>query len=230
MNPDTKMFLEEMRRELAEQTREIRKEFADHSAKWDSRLAAVETKQDEWMDALEQAAKEFESWKPTIESSVQVVKMEVQKLSKHWERTVKEKLDPSLIPSPASGTSPHVGNPPPHLPFPRSVPLRLPAGVQADGPDGHRIESWNRGTGYGSVTYTQIPDKGTSNVPLPNPQLPKHHEFGDNRGGGGRGGIPQGNYLNLIFLCFLVRNPSYGCLGARLILICTMSRSLDGFR
>jgi hypothetical protein len=30
----------------------------------------VETKQDEQMDALEQAAKEFESWKPTIESSV----------------------------------------------------------------------------------------------------------------------------------------------------------------
>jgi HAMP domain-containing protein len=43
----------------------------------------VESRKDERVEALEQAAKKFETWKPTIESSVQIVKTEVQKLSKH---------------------------------------------------------------------------------------------------------------------------------------------------
>jgi 16S rRNA A1518/A1519 N6-dimethyltransferase RsmA/KsgA/DIM1 with predicted DNA glycosylase/AP lyase activity len=83
MNPDTKLFLEEMRKEFAEQRKEIRKDLADHNAKWESRLTTVETQKDERVEALEQAAKDFEIWKPTIESSVQVVKTEVQKLSRH---------------------------------------------------------------------------------------------------------------------------------------------------
>jgi predicted nucleic acid-binding Zn-ribbon protein len=83
MNPDTKLFLEDMRKEFAEQKREIRKEFTNQDAKWESRLSAVESRKDERVEALEQAAKKFETWKPTIESSVQIVKTEVQKLSKH---------------------------------------------------------------------------------------------------------------------------------------------------
>jgi HAMP domain-containing protein len=84
MNPNTKLLLEEMRKEFADQKLEMKKAFAEQDAKWESRLSAVESKQDERVDALEHAAKEFESWKPTIESSVQVVKTEVQKLSRHW--------------------------------------------------------------------------------------------------------------------------------------------------
>jgi hypothetical protein len=70
MNPDTKFLLEEMRKEFADQKSKMKKAFAEHNAKWESRLSAVESKQDGCVDALEQAAKEFESWKPTIESSV----------------------------------------------------------------------------------------------------------------------------------------------------------------
>jgi hypothetical protein len=61
MNPDTKFLLDEMRKEFVEQKKEIRKEFADHDAKWEARLTMVETWKDEWVDALETAAVAFES-------------------------------------------------------------------------------------------------------------------------------------------------------------------------
>lgn len=139
MNPDSKMFLKEMRKE-------IRREFAEQDTKWESRFAAIESKKDERVDALEQAAQEFASWKPTIESSVQIVKTEVQKLSKHWERSVKDKTvgDPGLFPHP-QGSTPLQGttSPPPPL----SVPPRPSAGGDADGPDGHRNRQWNQDFG-----------------------------------------------------------------------------------
>jgi hypothetical protein len=53
------------------------KEFADHDTKWEARIAAVETKKDDRIEALESAAVAFESWKPTIVSSVQTIKTEV---------------------------------------------------------------------------------------------------------------------------------------------------------
>jgi predicted nucleic acid-binding Zn-ribbon protein len=109
MNPDTKLLLKEMRKEFAEQKKDIGKEFADHDTKWEARITAVETKKDDRIEALESAAAAFESWKPTIESSIQTVKTEVQKLSKHWDRAVKDKADPALFPPPCIDTTVWVG-------------------------------------------------------------------------------------------------------------------------
>jgi uncharacterized protein YukE len=170
MNPDTKLLLEEMRKEFAYQKSEMKKAFAEQDAKWESQLSAVESKQDEQVEALEQAAKEFESWKPTIESSVQVVKTEVQQLSRHWERAVKEKTDAGLFSSPRFAGTDLQPPPPPPL---KSVPPRPSAGGEADDPTGHHVHQWNRDTGYGSVTYTQIPDKGTSTLPFTRSPFPK---------------------------------------------------------
>jgi hypothetical protein len=67
------------------------------------------------VDALELAVTVFEIWKPTIESSVETIKTDVQKLSNHWNRAVKDKVttDQGLYPppgtTPASGTTPPVG-------------------------------------------------------------------------------------------------------------------------
>jgi hypothetical protein len=162
MNPDTKFFLEEMRKEFAEQKKEIRKEFMDHDTKWEARIAAVEKQKDDRIDALESAAAAFESWKPTIESSVQIVKTEVQKLSKHWDRTVKDKADAGLFPPP-SFTVPPFG----------SVSPRPSAGGEADGSEGHRGINHSRDVGLGSAaTYSQIPGKGTTKAPPPPPPPP----------------------------------------------------------
>ena len=145
MNPDAKFLLKEKWKEFTDQKKEMRKEFTEHDAKWESCISAVETKKDERVDVLESAAAEFEAWKPTIESSVQIMKMEVQKLSKHWDRDVKEKTDQGLFPPPGSAPPPPGSAPPP----PGSVPSRPSAGGQADGPNGHRSDSWNRDTGTG---------------------------------------------------------------------------------
>jgi hypothetical protein len=162
MNPDTKFFLEEMRKEFAEQKKEIRKEFMDHDTKWEARIAAVEKQKDDRIDALESAAAAFESWKPTIESSVQIVKTEVQKLSKHCDRTVKDKADAGLFPPP-SFTVPPFG----------SVSPRPSAGGEADGSEGHRGINHSRDVGLGSAaTYSQIPGKGTTKAPPPPPPPP----------------------------------------------------------
>jgi uncharacterized protein YukE len=208
MNPNTKLLLEEMRKEFADQKLEMKKAFAEQDAKWESRLSAVESKQDERVDALEHAAKEFESWKPTIESSVQVVKAEVQKLSRHWERAVKEKTDAGLFPSPQfAGTDPQ---PPPPPPL-KSVPQRPSAGGEADGPTGHRVHQWNRDTRYGSVTYTQIPDKGTCTLPSPRSPFPKSYDPGGSCGGNSTGRLPKLNFPEF---------SGSGYLVARVILTC----------
>jgi hypothetical protein len=157
MNPDSMLLLEEIRKEFADQKKLIDKRFVDHNTKWESRFSEfseLEGKRDERVEALELAAQEFGSWKPTVESSLETVKTEVQKLAMHWERSVKNKsaADPGLFPLP--------GGAPPQPPLPQSVPLRPSAGGDADGPAGHCNRQWNRDTGYGSVTYTQFPDKG----------------------------------------------------------------------
>jgi hypothetical protein len=103
MNSDSKILLEEIRKEFADQKKLIEKRFPDHDAKWESHITQEEMKRDERVETLERAAA-FEEWKPTIESSVEGVKTEVQKLSKHWERAVKDKAaaDPGLFSQPTS--------------------------------------------------------------------------------------------------------------------------------
>jgi hypothetical protein len=170
MNPDTKLLLEEMHKEFAEQKKEICKEFMDHDSKWESRISTVEKQKDDRIDALESAAAAFESWKPTIESSVQVVKTEVQKLSRHWDRAVKDKADAGLFPPPPFG----------------SVSPRPSAGSEADGPEGHRGINHSRDVGLGStVTYSQIPGKGTTHAPPPTPPPPPRFPYFHRHGLGG---------------------------------------------
>jgi hypothetical protein len=83
MNADSKLLLEEIRNEFADQKKLIDKRFTDHDIKWEQRLKEVEGQKDEHIDALETTTTAFEFCKPTIEASVETIKMEVQKLSKH---------------------------------------------------------------------------------------------------------------------------------------------------
>jgi hypothetical protein len=184
MNPDSKFLLEEIRKEFADQKKLIDKRFSDHDVKWEQRLKEVEVHKEERIDALETVATAFEVWKPSIEATMETAKTEVQKLSKHWERTVKDKssADPGIFSLLTNVSSPGSVLPPPS------------AGGQADGPNGHHSDLWNRGPGYGSVTYTQIPDKGTPNFPPLRSPFPKPHEYVDTRGGNSTGKLPKLNF------------------------------------
>jgi hypothetical protein len=118
------------------------------------------------VDALELAVTVFEIWKPTIESSVETIKTDVQKLSNHWNRAVKDKVttDQGMYPPP--GTTPSVRYYSTGGDY-YSVWVGVTAPV---GPEGHRVNKQFRDLGYGSIlTYTQIPGKGTCEVPLPPP-------------------------------------------------------------
>jgi hypothetical protein len=123
MNSDLKILLEEIRKEFVDQKKLIDKRFADHDAKWELRITQEEMKRDERVKSLERAAVAFEEWKPTIESSVEGVNTEVQKLSKHRERAVKDKAaaDPGLFSQP---NSPGVLMPQGTTPPQQSVPPR----------------------------------------------------------------------------------------------------------
>lgn len=136
--------------------------------KWEKKIAAVEGQHEERVAGLETAAAAFENWKPQIESAVEAVKMEVSKLTKHWDRSVRERsaMDPGLMPHPLSAS----GRPPPP-----------PDG--ADGPDGHRMDSSSRDRRFGSVlTYTHVPVKGTLDASPPDPQFHRVHEQSGHRG------------------------------------------------
>lgn len=106
MNSDSKMLLEEIRKEFADLKKLIDKRFADHDAKWELRLTKEVGKREEHVEALETMAKVFETGKPTNDSSVETVKTGVCKLAKHWERSVKDKsvVDPGLFPLPGSAS------------------------------------------------------------------------------------------------------------------------------
>lgn len=118
---------------------------------------------------------------------MQIVKTEVQKLSKNLDRVVKEHSDQGVFPSPGPipslPGSASTSIPSPLLPPPlRSVPLRPSAGGSTDGPHGHHLDQRNRDLRYGPVTFTLIPDKGTYNASSSQSYFAKSPSIGGNWG------------------------------------------------
>lgn len=135
--------------------------LAELDNKWEKKFLEVEGQRDDRVAALESAAAAFDGWKPQIESAVESVRMEVGKLTKHWERSVKEKsvADPGLIPQPSATSG------------------RFASVDDNNSPDGHRVDTSLRDRGFGSVlTNTHVPAKGTSDPPFPEPKFHRVHE------------------------------------------------------
>jgi hypothetical protein len=96
---------------------------------------------------LEKVAASYEEWQPSVEGSLDDVKLEIRKLNKHLERIV---LDKS--PSSSDGI----------FKLPESASARPSAGVNADGTNGHRDDLFHWADGFGSVTtLLHPPVKGT---------------------------------------------------------------------
>jgi hypothetical protein len=106
---------------------------------------------------LESAAAVFDEGKPRIEAFVEDVKLEVGKLSHHWDRSVRD----------ITNTGPGI------IPNPKSVTERPPAlDGSADGSDGHCDTNCYRDWegGFGSVyVQTHLLIKGTYHSNLPTP-------------------------------------------------------------
>lgn len=154
MDPNTKLILNEMS-----------KHFSELDVKWEQHFNDLEHWSDPSVDALEQAAMSFDSWKPQIEASINDIRVEVGQLSKHWERSVFEHgpKETALLEKPGSASA------------------RPSARDHADGPGGHREDSTHRDTGFGSVlTYTHVPDKGQFHSQPPTPSFRKSHSLSPN--------------------------------------------------
>jgi hypothetical protein len=137
------------------------------------------------------------------------IKLEVGKLSKHWERAIRER-SPPLLPT---GTSPLEDPKPapsaamfPSLradPKPSSASGRPSASDKVNGPRGHCFDNYHREGGFGSVaTVAHPPVKGAFRLPTP-PTIdldtshvprPKHFAHPVGSGGGGQGRLPKLNF------------------------------------
>jgi hypothetical protein len=58
------------------------------------------------VEALERVTAALEDWRPAMEGTVDDIRVEVGKISKHWERAVRERSPPILPTMPSSSTPP----------------------------------------------------------------------------------------------------------------------------
>jgi hypothetical protein len=102
------------------------------------------------------------------------IKLEVGKLSKHWERAVCERSPPLFPkgtspledhkPAPSAGTFP----PPQADPKPSSASGHPSASDKVDGPRGHNFDNYHLEGGFGSVTTVAHPlVRGAFRLPTP---------------------------------------------------------------
>jgi hypothetical protein len=74
--------------------------FVEHDDKWECRFSNLRVSHDAHMSTLERAAVSFEDWKSGIEGTIYDVRLELGKLSKHWERAARDR-SPPLLPTTA---------------------------------------------------------------------------------------------------------------------------------
>lgn len=150
MDAATKSLLDGVQQRISE---ELARLLADRDALLEQRIADSEQRSGARLDKLESAVQVLDEMRLRLEASVNDVKIELKKLTRHWERSVRDlsTSDPGIIPTP------------------KTVTERPPALEQiAVGPSGHRVDNLHRDDGFRSVfTQTSVPVKGASSLSVP---------------------------------------------------------------
>ena len=89
MSSESKSILDEIQKQFAEQNRLIEQRFTDSESKWERRFLEAESARDARVAVVETVAAALEDWRPGIDGVVDDLKLEVRKLSCHWERSVR---------------------------------------------------------------------------------------------------------------------------------------------
>jgi len=89
MDPAIKIILDEMQQRFSD---ELRKGFSEHDEKWDRWFLDLEHSQGARLDRLEDAAQVFDEWRPRIEATVDDVKLELGKVARFWDRSLRERV------------------------------------------------------------------------------------------------------------------------------------------
>jgi hypothetical protein len=162
MEPNTKLFIKELMKEVRNEIHSLQVEMKDNFVTPEvslntriSELATTTQKQEEWVTGLETATanadKVLTSWKSEVDSSLSTIKLELTKFNTFFTRKGKT-LDTS---SPGVLTG-------------GSASTRSSPGPAAAGPNGHRVDTPHQDCGFGSVyTHTHDPVKGTIYTPSP---------------------------------------------------------------
>lgn len=153
MNSDTKLILDEMSKRFDALEVKWESRLTEREGTWDQKITDLESSYGKRLSVLEQAASSLSS----IEGAVDDIRLEVNKLSKHWERAILERvLQPPLCP-----------NPP--------VPELLPAPGFTGMPRGHHVDLHHREDDHGIVmAVVHPPVKGAlsdSSAPRPTPNF-----------------------------------------------------------
>jgi hypothetical protein len=229
MNPDTRLIVEELNRrfdELEMKTTEkfselddkLISKFCEYDDRWERKIGDLQIAHDARLDMLERVAASFEEWRPGVDGLVDDICLEVGKLSKFYERSVRERSPPLFpvgSPSAAAGASattspfpsPTGGGIPPHSQVLKiqSASERPSAPGMADRPSGHGFDNSYREDGFSSVTtVVHAPVKGAFRLPTPAPS-PKPSKcvvpsfgyaarFANSAGSGGSGRLPKLNF------------------------------------
>lgn len=141
MNPETKLILDELNKRFDALEDKWDSRLLERDESWSRKFSDQESSHGERLSALEHTTSAL----PSIEGMVDDIRLEVNKLNKHWERAMLERTQqPPLCP-----------NPPP--------PEHLPAPGFAGKPSGHRVDPHYREGDHGVITaVVHPPVKGTS--------------------------------------------------------------------
>jgi hypothetical protein len=160
--------------------------LCEYDDRWERKIGDLQIAHDARLDVLEQDATTIEDWHLGVDGFVDDIRLEVGKLSKFYERSVRGRSPPLLptgSPSVAAGASataspsppPVGGGTPPHSQVLKiqSVSERPSAPGMANMPSGHDFNNCHREDGFGSVTtVVHPPVKGVFRLPTP-PLSPK---------------------------------------------------------
>jgi hypothetical protein len=169
MNPETKLIIDEITRRFTEHDQKWDSRFADQEARITRQIQILEQAQETRIANLERVTASLDEWRPSIEGTVDDIKLdvsksklEVNKISRNWERAVLEQ--PPAIPGILTSA-------------PTAAAKRTLVGAPAILPNGHHVEHNHRESGFGVVsTLVHSPVKGMP-LPPPPPPNPSVHMF-----------------------------------------------------
>lgn len=85
MNPDTKLILDELTKRFDDLESRLEVRVAEQDDKWERRFGDLSISQEARVATVERVAASLEEWRPEIDGVVDDIRLEVGKLTKHWE-------------------------------------------------------------------------------------------------------------------------------------------------
>lgn len=91
MNPDMQIILDELARRFTDHEAKLDQCLVEQESRWEATFSGFVTDQQQYVSALEKASGVFDDWCTNIEGTMDDLRLEVGKVTKHWECAVFDK-------------------------------------------------------------------------------------------------------------------------------------------